>query len=628
MLSAVRKFALGASVVLASCGGGGGSGSEGNVAPPAAPTLAVSFGYKVFHFTWSAVPTTTSYRLSEDPDGVSGYTIVASNLSTTNYDHALVSLFGRINAKYKLEACNGGGCTSSVPLNMPDNLSAALGAYAKASNTGASDGFGAAVALSTDGNTLAVGATGEDGAGTGVVSGAPDNTATGDAASGAGAVYVLVRSGATWSQQAYLKASNTNAGDAFGLALSLSSDGNTLAVGAPFEASNATTINGNQLDNSASGAGAVYIFTRSGTTWTQQTYVKAFNAEANDFFGFSVALSGDGGTLAVGAIGEDGSATVVNGADDNLASNSGAVYVYFLTFPSTWNLQAYVKASNTGAGDSFGLSVSLSGDGNMLAVGAPLEDSASTAVLTTSPNNATTGDAAIDSGAAYTFKRASNAWSQHTYIKASNAEAGDRFGTVVALSSDARTLAVSAPREASAVTGVSASSPTPGTDSDAAPNAGAVYVFNRILTGLDTWAQQAYIKASNAGTSDEFGVCIALSGDGNTLAVGAAETSGVAGIIPGSPDEAATGNAAVGVGAVYRFTRSGTVWQQEAYVKATNPGQSDGFGITQLGGGAVALNGDGSTLAVGALGEASAATGINGNQADNSATNAGAVYLY
>jgi hypothetical protein len=615
-------------LLLADCGGGGGGGgSEGNVAPPAAPTLAVSFGYKLFHFTWSAVPTATSYRLSEDPDGASGYTLVASNLTATNYNLTLVSLLGRINAKYKLEACNSGGCTPSV-LNMPDNLSTALGAYVKASNTGASDIFGQAVALSSDGNTLAVAAAGEDGALNTVTSGAPDNTATGDGAANAGAVYVFFRSGGTWSQQAYIKASNAEAGDGFGISISLSSDGNTLAVGAPFEASNSTTINGPQTDNSAANAGAVYIFKRSAAAWAQQAYIKAFNAEANDFFGFSVALSGDGGTLAVGAPFEDGSATGVNGADDNSASSSGAAYVYFLTFPSTWNLQAYVKASNTGAGDDFGISVSLSGDGNTLAVGAPLESSDLTGVTAGSVNEATALNLAATAGAAYVFTRASNAWSQHAYVKASNAEAGDRFGSVVVLSSDGRTLAVAAPREASPVPGVSGSSPTPASDNDSAPIAGAVYVFARILTGPGAWAQQAYVKASNPETNDEFGVCIALSDDGNTLAVGSAEDSALTGITPGSPAEGPTGNGTPGSGAVYVFKRSTNVWQQQAYVKASNPGATDGFGVTQLGGGSVALSGDGNTLAVGALNEASAATGVNGNQADNSAAGAGAVYLY
>src|SRR5262245_24977528 len=124
--------------------------------PPAAPTLAFTYGYKQFQFTWAAVPGATSYRLSEDADGVSGFTVVASNLVGTNYNHAFVSLFGRLNAKYQLEACDSAGCTPSTALNIAANLGTALGAYAKASNTGASDSFGAVVALSADGNTLAI----------------------------------------------------------------------------------------------------------------------------------------------------------------------------------------------------------------------------------------------------------------------------------------------------------------------------------------------------------------------------------------------------------------------------------------------------------------------------------------
>ena len=85
-------------------------------------------------------------------------------------------------------------------------------------------------------------------------------------------------------------------------------------------------MNGDQADNSASNAGAVYVFVRSGSTWTQQAYLKASNTDANDFFGYSVALSGD--TLAVGAYREDSAATVVNGDEaDNSASEAGAVYV-------------------------------------------------------------------------------------------------------------------------------------------------------------------------------------------------------------------------------------------------------------------------------------------------------------
>ena len=100
-------------------------------------------------------------------------------------------------------------------------------------------------------------------------------------------------------------------------------------MGTNSEDSNATGVNGNQADNSASDSGAVYVFTRSGSSWSQQAYVKASNTEANDNFGISVALSADGNTLAVGAYGEDSNATGINGNQaDNSASSSGAVYVY------------------------------------------------------------------------------------------------------------------------------------------------------------------------------------------------------------------------------------------------------------------------------------------------------------
>ena len=129
---------------------------------------------------------------------------------------------------------------------------------------------------------------------------------------------------AGFARQAYLKASNTGVGD-FGWSVSLSGD--TLAVGAVNEASNATGVNGNQADNSASGSGAVYVFTRSGGTWSQQAYLKASNTEAGDAFGYSVSLSGD--TLAVGAVNEASNATGVNGNQaDNSASGFGAVYLF------------------------------------------------------------------------------------------------------------------------------------------------------------------------------------------------------------------------------------------------------------------------------------------------------------
>ena len=89
-----------------------------------------------------------------------------------------------------------------------------------------------------------------------------------------------MRSGTTWSQQAYLKASNTEVGDGFGFSVAISGD--TVVVGAHEEDSNATGVNGDQADNSAADSGAAYVFTRSGATWSQQAYLKASNTGAGD----------------------------------------------------------------------------------------------------------------------------------------------------------------------------------------------------------------------------------------------------------------------------------------------------------------------------------------------------------
>jgi hypothetical protein len=141
----------------------------------------------------------------------------------------------------------------------------------------------------------------------------------------------------------YIKASNTASYDNFGWSVDM--DGDTLVVGAHLEDSSATGVNGDQGDNNANGAGAVYIFVRSGGVWSQQAYLKASSTGVYDNFGISVAISGD--TLVVGAKGEDGSATGVNGADNNSATDAGAAYV-FTRSGTTWSQQAYLKASNTG----------------------------------------------------------------------------------------------------------------------------------------------------------------------------------------------------------------------------------------------------------------------------------------
>jgi hypothetical protein len=215
----------------------------------------------------------------------------------------------------------------------------------------------------------------------------------------------------SFAQQAYLKASNTGAEDLLGSSVAISGD--TMVVGAPGEDSNATSVNGNQLDNSAGSSGAAYVFVRSDTTWSQQAYLKASNTGGGDLFGNSVAISGD--TIVVGAPREDSNATGVNDNEaDNSALNSGAAYV-FVRSGTTWSQHAYLKASNTEAVDSFGGEVAISGDA--IVIGAANEDSNATGV-----NGNQNDNSAPNAGAAYVFGRSGSTWSQQAYLKASNTE--------------------------------------------------------------------------------------------------------------------------------------------------------------------------------------------------------------
>lgn len=474
-----------------------------------------------------------------------------------------------------------------------DSCEAALGvscdvfaeAYLKASNTGVQDHFGVSVGLV--GDTLVVGAYQEGSGATGINGDQAD-----DSAPNSGAVYVFQRTGSTWVQEAYLKASNTGEDDEFGWSIALFGD--TLAVGARMEESGSTGVNGSQADDSAPDSGAVYVFQRTGNTWTQEAYLKASNAGEDDQFGESIALSGD--TLAVGANREDSSATGVNGEqDDESAGSSGAVYVFQRT-GNDWTQEAYLKASNSDAGDRFGESVALSGE--TLAVGANWEDSNATGV-----NGNQTDESISGSGAAYVFQRTEGAWAQEAYLKASNPSTSSQFGVSVALSGN--TLAVGATWESSNGAGVNGDQ-TPG----GPPSSGAVYVFQR---AEDTWAQEAYLKASTPGPGHQFGASLALFGD--TLAVGASREGSTATGVNGPKGM----DNAVASGAVYLFRRTTGSWMQGAYIKASNTGAVDWFGTS------VALFGD--TLAVGAPRESSSATGVDGNQVLNSATRSGAVYV-
>jgi hypothetical protein len=441
-----------------------------------------------------------------------------------------------------------------------------------------------------------------------------------------------------FEQQAYLKASNPEGGDltgkipdSFGSAVAISGD--TLVVSAINESSNATGVDGDESNNSLSSAGAVYVFVRSGTTWTQQAYLKASEPGLFDFFGYSVAISGN--TLVVGAladaayvftrngttwsqqallqphsielnagfgfsVGISGNTIVVSGAvDDRSIPGAGAAYV-FTRSGTTWTQQAYLEASNAEAADFFGFSVAIAGE--TLVVGAPFEDSNATGI-----NGGQGDNSAEDAGAAYVFTRSGTTWSQQAYLKASNTDAEDEFGRTVAISSS--TVVVGTFDEASSASGIN------GDESDnSAERAGAAYVFARNDTDM-TWSQQAYLKASNSEQKDEYGWSVAISGE--TIVVGAWKEDSNATGTNGDQSNQSAG----GAGAAYVFTRSGTVWSQQDYLKASNTERADEFGFS------VAISGG--TIVVGSLREDSDASGVNGDEGNvSSFFDAGAAYVF
>jgi len=360
----------------------------------------------------------------------------------------------------------------------------------QASDAQANDQFGQSVSISSDGNTAIVGSWFEDTGG-----------------SNAGSAYIFTRSGMTWSQQAKIQASDIEGNDRFGYSVSISSDGDTAIVGAYAE------------DTGGSNAGSAYIFTRSGTTWSQQAKIQASDIEANDWFGWSVSISGDGDTAIVGARFEDTTAT-----------DAGSAYI-FTRSGTTWSQQAKIQASDAQASDYFGSIVSISSDGDTAIVGTQYED---------------TGGG--DAGSAYIFTRSGTTWSQQAKIQASDIQGNDYFGQSVSISSDGNTAIVGAQYE-----------------DTTASNAGSAYIFTRSGT---TWSQQAKIQASDAQANDYFGQSVSISSDGNTAIVGAygEDTGGIANTY------------ATDAGSAYIFTRSGTSWSQEAKIQASDAEALDFFG--------------------------------------------------
>jgi hypothetical protein len=321
-------------------------------------------------------------------------------------------------------------------------------------------------------------------------------------------------------------------------------------------------------------------------------FLKASNTGSGDLFGYSVAT--DGTVAVVGASSEDGSSTTVNGSDDDGKLVSGAAYVFRLV-NGEWAFEAYLKATNSGIDDEFGYSVAV--DGDLIVVGARNEKGSSGGV--NGPDN----DLLDKSGAAYVFARSGGVWSQQAYLKAASPGENDLFGFSVGVSGER--VIVGAYFEDGASAGVNQAV------NEGATNSGAAFVFRRV-NGTD-WEQEAYLKASNPGSADNFGFSVSI--DGDLAVVGAlGERSNDGGV---NGDD--TNNTLSNAGAAYVFTRESGSWVQDAYLKASEPGDLDQFGCS------VSISGE--TVIVGAWNEDGAATVIDG-PIDEAATDAGAAYVF
>jgi trimeric autotransporter adhesin len=311
-----------------------------------------------------------------------------------------------------------------------------------------------------------VGAPSEDSSATGVSAVAAGNSN----APGSGAAYLFSRDTAVWTQLVYIKASNTGQGDGFGATVAMSSNGDTLAIGAPGEDSSAIGVNGDENNDAMIDTAAVYVFERSGNTWARQAYLKPPfpdpDGGAPTYSMQALALSGDGNTLAMTTILEASNARGIdgNGTDMSMPS-SGAAYVYARN-NATWAHQAYVKASNTDANDQFGNSVDLSNDGTLMVIGAPGESSGAAGVGGDEVDNG-----ADKSGAVYVFRRAGE-WEQINYVHAHSPDPEDLFGTSVSLSGNGTSLVVGAPQEDGNGDVFNADA-----DDETAMQAGAAYVY-------------------------------------------------------------------------------------------------------------------------------------------------------
>ncbi|MCW8108071.1 FG-GAP repeat protein [Alteromonas ponticola] len=362
----------------------------------------------------------------------------------------------------------------------------------------------------------------------------------------------------------YFKASNPDEFDQFGRVIALSEDGTTLVVGAPGEDESVhdEAKDNNDIENS----GAVYVFTKNQIdSWQQTAYVKAFNSGVDDNFGSAVAITEDGRVLVVGAPREDGSSDSVLEAENDLLQDAGAVYVYIKDEEGIYQLQHYLKSTESVENGQFGSQVAISKDGASLFV--------------TSAHNI---EGVGLRNTVYVYEMTDNNWSRKTVLISSNNEVNDLFGDAIDLSDGGETLVVGAPKNGAVVFDDGEMSET--------YYEGAAYVFSKIN---NEWSETALLKSANPVLESYFGDAVAIAGSASKIVVG--ENGGF---------ERA--------GKVHVFEPDESGWVSTNELSAPYDAESDdGFGYS------VALSKDGNKMFVGAIGERYDALGVYSEKPDS-----------
>lgn len=506
---------------------------------------------KTFEFNWAPVEGAVSYRLLEQLEEGQGYkSLTEEPLSADTTSHSMeVFVPEKAYATYMLESCDAKNeCIETEAIGIEEGLISATG---RIDSEVIGDEIGESAIFFSDGDLLAVGNCNRN----------------------QNLYHVRIFSqNQEWAQESEIFR-DFRYHPSCVAQLAVSSSGDTLATSSFFHHSDTVGVDnsvegGDENNNGATYSGAAFVHVRRQDGWVQQAYIKASNTERSDLFGISMALSGDGNTLLVGAEKEDGASSGLNGDEaSNTLEDSGAVY-HFVRNDGKWTQKNYIKAPQAFAEAHFGLSLALSPDGSTLAIGADFDKA-----------DNVEGDA---TGSVFILAPSGDSWEYRQTLKASNQHSA-AFGRALALSADGKTLAVGSPLEDGIDSGVDGDQSTDGNN-----NIGAVYVF---IERDGNWEQQAYIKASNPDANDHFGSRLSLSADGSTLVVGTIKEESAAAGINGNQSD----NSLSEAGAAYLFTRDeNNNWRQRTYLKSTAPHDEERYAR------GLALDPDGKTLVVGA----------------------------